>query len=165
MGGTIKGLYDPVHHRSLQWSAMGQVRVIGNMQYAFSSGKWITSRLSPATLRSLGAGALSLGADPSHLLTMLESQVSQVRQTGSASGPGWTGTEYAFAAPGDHGTVAVDTHGRVRALSAYLIISGRQPPGVRATSERFVITFGDFGVKFTVQTPPASQIWWQPGSH
>jgi hypothetical protein len=82
-----------------------------------------------------------------------------VRQVGSASGPGWTGTRYAFTArfPGAResvtGTVDIDQQGRIRRLVT-ITTQGRYG---RATTDRD-LTFGNFGAPVPVTAPPASQV-------
>lgn len=93
------------------------------------------------------------------LLALLES-ATQVRETGPASGPGWTGTAYTFAATmglpgalhmvlGISGTVDVDRQGRVRQLDATEAIGN--------TVRKAQMTFGDFGLPVSVSAPPASE--------
>ena len=75
-----------------------------------------------------------------------------VTVAGPASGPGWTGTRYAFSAPksGLSGTVTVDQQGRARALVQTI----RTPSAVNPFVMTQVLTFSDFGAPVTV--PPAS---------
>jgi hypothetical protein len=79
-----------------------------------------------------------------------------------ASGPGWTGSKYAFTAhPGFldtvAGTVYVDQRGRVRRLATIttLRIAGLSTPSRTETED---LTFGDFGDPVRVTAPPASQV-------
>ena len=82
------------------------------------------------------------------------------------SGPGWTGTRYAFSvsiafgpagsglpAVTATGTVDVDQQGRVRQLDAAYTL----PPIASAPTERVTVemTFGDFGAPVSVTAPPA----------
>ena len=82
-----------------------------------------------------------------------------VREVGSAAGPGWTGTRYAFTArfPGAQesvsGTVDIDQQGRVRRL---VTITAQGTQG-RITTDRD-LTFGNFGAPVPVTAPPASQV-------
>jgi hypothetical protein len=78
---------------------------------------------------------------------------------GPASGPGWTGTRYAYAlsegpAPRVHmsGTVDVDQQGRTRSVSLVLTMG---PHGWFVMTQ--VLTFSDFGTRVTVTPPPADQ--------
>jgi hypothetical protein len=101
---------------------------------------------------------------PQGLLGLLQS-VSQVRQTGPASGHGWTGTAYSFTFTKDFGgplhlvlrvkgTVGVDREGRVRQLDADYSIG--------KTKQRSEMTFGDFGAPVSVSAPPASEVYIPP---
>ncbi len=114
----------------------------------------------------LGAGLLSVAeTSPQNLLALLRS-VSTVDKEGSVSGPGWTGTRYAFSvsiafgpagsglpAVTATGTVDVDQQGRVRQLDAAYTL----PPIASAPTERVTVemTFGDFGAPVSVTAPPA----------
>lgn len=117
-------------------------------------------RVTKAGLAMLGAFTALLGeADPQDLLALLRS-ATQVRKVGPASGPGWTGSAYTFAAKTTltgpvhilvrtSGTVDVDQRGLVRQLGA-----------VESFGQRVVqlkITFADFGVRASVSLPPASR--------
>jgi hypothetical protein len=99
---------------------------------------------------------------PAELLGALQSSAT-VRDEGPASGPGWTGTKYAFTArparqPVISGTVYVDQQGRVRRLvtttSRYLSTSPSQP----VLTTVIDLTFGDFGAPVPVTAPPASEV-------
>jgi hypothetical protein len=105
--------------------------------------------------------------DPSAVLGLLKSAVS-VQAEGPASGPGWTGTKYAFTT-GPYtdagmtgttaGTVYVDDQGRVRQL----VVTGTfRLPGTSTMHEEvgytYDATFGEFGVRVSVTPPPASQV-------
>jgi hypothetical protein len=110
------------------------------------------------------------GVDPINplgLLALLES-ASQVREVGPASGPGWTGTAYAYTATvrfgGPHpvvasasGTVDVDQQGRVRRLDATELA-----PDEIHNVRKVEMTFGDFGVRVSVSAPPASETFAYP---
>ncbi len=92
---------------------------------------------------------------PVELAKVLRS-AGAVRDEGSASGPGWTGTKYAFTArfsgPTESvsGTVYVDQQGRVRRLVTITTQGG-------VTTDRD-LTFGDFGAPVPVSAPPVSQV-------
>jgi hypothetical protein len=101
---------------------------------------------------------------PQGLLGLLQS-VSQVRQTGPASGHVWTGTAYSFTFTKDfggplhlvlrvEGTVGVDREGRVRQLDADYSIG--------KTRQRSEMTFGDFGAPVSVSAPPAREVYVPP---
>ena len=95
---------------------------------------------------------------PAELSALLRS-AGTVREAGPASGPGWTGTRYAFTArfPAAHesvsGTVDIDQQGRARRL-ATITTRGTH---ARITTDR-VLTFGNFGAPVPVTVPPASQV-------
>jgi hypothetical protein len=114
--------------------------------------------------------------NPQSLLTMLQS-ATRVHQTGPASGPGWTGTQYSFSASATlsqgsrnaitlstRGTVDVDQPGRVRSLTATETIHIAHPPrGTAATTVRSIdVTFKGFGLPVSVTLPPASQVFIPP---
>jgi hypothetical protein len=86
-------------------------------------------------------------------------EAAKVTVAGPASGPGWTGTRYAFSATRTgtktSGTVTVDRQGRTRAL----VLTQRTPSAVNVLVETQVLTFSDFGAPVTVTPPPADQTW------
>ena len=103
---------------------------------------------------------------PAGILAQLEQDgTGTVTDEGPASGPGWTGTKYAFTIrAGKNGPVAVsgsldvDTQGLVRDLVQSTTL---QPvpgePGVTFTDD---VTFSDFGVSVPIPAaPPASQVY------
>jgi hypothetical protein len=82
-----------------------------------------------------------------------------VREVGSASGSGWTGTRYAFTtlfpnvSESVSGTVDIDEQGRLRRL----VTITTQGTHRRLTTDRD-LTFGNFGAPVPVTAPPASQV-------
>lgn len=77
---------------------------------------------------------------------------------GPASGPGWTGTRYAFSgSPGAgielSGTVNVDQQGQARAL----VLTIRLTSAINVFVMTQDLTFSDFGAPVTVTPPPADQ--------
>ena len=189
---TITGEFDPVHGIGEETSSKGfQVRYVGGFIYLplTDSDRAVFDKtpLGPMPVGDswvrlpmplqLGANAtaielLQLGTiatglapvDPQGLLAVLKS-ASQVREVGPASGPGWTGSAYTFAAtitlPGSpplilrtSGTVDVDQQGRVRQLDATQSIGP-----MKRTVE---MTFGDFGIPVSVSAPPTSQTFTPP---
>ena len=116
---------------------------------------------APNPVKLLSASLLGVvRADPETLLALLKSG-GTVDRLGSASGPGWTGTEYAFTSTGTSpvsivGTVDVDQHGWVRELAVTL--SSPQSGGT-VTDVRVDLAFGDFGVPVSVTPPPASEVY------
>jgi hypothetical protein len=182
---TISGEFDPARDVGEETTSQGlQIRFVGNYVYVpltgalrkawdviqpapLPAGKlWLRGpapRLSgdaSAALVLLGSAIPGVGQfTPQDLLTLLES-ASQVRQAGSASGPGWTGTAYTFTATttlggpshlvvATSGTVDVDQQGRVRQLNATETLG--------PTVLKVRTTFGDFGIPVSVSAPPASQ--------
>jgi hypothetical protein len=112
-----------------------------------------------------GSSWAGLGqAGPKDLLALLRS-VSQARELGPASGPGWGGRQYSFVSAmtmvpsytvlSMHGTVDIDQEGRVRRWEAV--------ESAGKTAVRVDVTFGDFGVHVLVAAPPASQTF-RPGA-
>jgi hypothetical protein len=155
-----------------------QLRFIGQDVYT-----WVARQFRPRSLAKPwdkapipppGADVLSgytvrgVGVDrpisPTVLLGVLRSAAT-VRKVGPASGPGWTGTKYAFTAhlhawPGEavSGTVYVDQQGRVRGLATNVtwhLRGGHSGPVDTVTS---VLTFADFGGPVSVTAPPPSQV-------
>ena len=186
---TLNGEFDPARGVGEETSSTGaQVRFAGGYMYlplsdafraAFEKNRGISIPAGkswvrfPAPLRPGGADTLvnltqfgigpsDLGqVSPQDLLGLLQS-VSQVRQTGTASGHGWTGTAYSFTYTRDFGgplhlvlrvkgTVGVDREGRVRQLDADYSIG--------KTRQRSEMTFGDFGAPVSVSTPLASEVY------
>ncbi len=187
---TISGDFSPA--RRIGEEDGGQVRFVGGYVYTYLGGtptaarhhgkSWVkTTEPSFNTQAGIAAwlsspAALLLTA-PQDLLGLLKS-ATQVRETGTASGPGWTGTGYAFSAaialgPSKKltisitGTVGVDAQGRVRRLDT--TITEHVPPravqdlgtGVRITAiiRTVQVTIGDFGIPVPVTAPPASDVF------
>jgi hypothetical protein len=177
----VSGAYDPSQHlgteqltaRGARQTSQAQVRFIGANLYTSVSpssgfGKpWDESPLAAATADGLQPGSpYSFASDqvvsPSGLIAVLNSVGTAVRDSGSASGPGWTGNEYTFTATPYaqttmSGTVCIDQQGRVRLMrittEEYSRVTGRS---VTTTDRQ--ITFGDFGAPVRVTAPPASQV-------
>ena len=90
-------------------------------------------------------------------------EVGKVTVAGPASGPGWTGTRYAFSASSGaqirlSGAVSVDQQGQARAL--VLTIRLTSATSVFVTTQ--VLTFSAFGAPVTVAPPPADQTFSGP---
>jgi hypothetical protein len=112
---------------------------------------------------------------PQNLFRLLGS-ARQVNRQGTVSGPGWTGTQYAFsltialgpAGSGQGtvratGTVDVDQRGQVRHLEAAFTVPAiymgpaiAPAPPQRGTVE---MTFSDFGAPVSVSAPPAREVF------
>lgn len=173
---VVSGAYDPRHGlgteelatRTAQGtSERAHVRFIGRYVYtqvapASGFGKpWNKSPVPPAGDARPGYDLYGFVTDqpvsPAEAYAVLRS-AGTVREEGAASGPGWTGTRYAFTArlPAREsvtGTVDVDQQGRVRRL-ATITTQGRQG---RLTTYRD-IRFGNFGAPVPAAAPSASQV-------
>jgi hypothetical protein len=113
----------------------------------------------PAASLGFGQGSINgfyVTVTPQQMLTLIK-KAYKVTVIGPVSGPGWTGTRYAFASSQAalfrlSGTVDVDRQGRARAL-ALTMRSGAIYHDVTTR----VVTFSDFGAAVTVTPPPADQ--------
>lgn len=183
----VTGVFDPGRGLGAEeTSPRGlQVRIVGGHIYVelagakFSSARerlthgkpWLGSLLPPprpVTSFGLATGTSGdLPIDPGTLLGLLKSAAS-VRAEGAASGPGWTGTRYAFTEPVTdtngpetvNGTAYVDAQGRVRRLvtidtRTLWLTSGAKSSATVTTD----VTFGGFGARVSVTAPPASQVY------
>ena len=101
-------------------------------------------------------------ATPQQMLSAIK-EAAKVTLVGPASGPGWTGTRYAFGKAWQgvriSGTVDVDQQGRARSL-VLTIRFGHEPALVFVETQ--ALTFSDFGARVTVTPPPADQTWPSP---
>jgi len=173
---VVSGAYDPRHGLGTELLATGtsqgapvriQIRFASRYVYtqvAPGSGFGKPWNKSPVPLAGAMPGYDVYGfvsdqpVRPVELSGVLRS-AGTVREVGSASGPGWTGTRYAFTArfPGAQesvsGTVDIDEQGRLRRL---VTITTQGTHG-RITTDRD-LTFGDFGAPVPVTAPPASQV-------
>ena len=180
--GSVAGVFDPVSKAGEVTSReLPETRVVGGHVYVnltasplrlarqhVAKGRlWLEGRLQPPP----PPGALPVGplagsddpVDPTAMLGWLQSAGS-VRAQGPVSGPGWTGTRYAFtertpagAAPSTKvsGTVYVDSRGRVRQLVTTLRYSFRTSGSQQATGRVTTgVTFADFGIPVAVAAPP-----------
>lgn len=153
----------------------------GSPQVVFPAGDpaepwWELPSEAPLTSTPIAATGDQVGQppiSPDGLLGLLKS-AGTVRDEGSASGPGWTGTKYGFSvtAAGSTATgyVDVDGQGQVRHLVTTLTwrtILVSPPPGPAAkpveTRGRTLtstenVTFGDFGTPVPVTAPAASEV-------
>jgi hypothetical protein len=140
---------------------------------ALAGKSWISAPLGhePAILPNMQVRLLgrilpgsSEGVNPDDLLAALRS-VSQVREIGPASGPGWTGTRYSFVVKPPpsglvtlSGAVDIDRQGRVRVIEYEGITQKVYPEFVTARMTA-TMAFGDFGVAVSVTAPPASEVF------
>jgi hypothetical protein len=102
-----------------------------------------------------GADGL-INATPQQMLSQIK-EANKVTVIGPVSGPGWTGTRYAFASRQAtllrlSGTVDVDQQGQARAL----VLTMRSGTIYHLVMTQ-VLTFSDFGTPVTVTPPPADQ--------
>jgi hypothetical protein len=179
------GVFDPRHGLGEESIAQDRILIlfVGGHTYSslppgeeFAPGKhWEEFPVEPPRP---GVGPLTgIGnpsgepTDPDTLLGSLKSAGS-VQAEGPASGPGWTGTKYAFTlrpvkgatvSQTVRGTVYVDNQGRVRRLVTTdtwpMWFSNGAKGTTTATSD---VTFGGFGVRVSVTAPPASQVYVVP---
>jgi len=172
---VVSGAFDPrdglgtelLATRAGQRPVRAQIRFIGTYVYTRVSGlgtigkPWNKAPLPPVLEDGIPPGYEVYGfvtdrpVSPAELTGVLRS-AGTVRDEGPASGPGWTGTKYAFTTRFPHArasltaTVYVDQQGRVRLLAT---ISAQG----KLTTDRS-LTFGDFGAPVPVTRPPASQV-------
>ena len=182
------GAFDPARRVGEETTSAGeQMRFIGSyvylhghltlppgMSWQRTPSAMLWAPVTAGRQLRLTAGLLSVAeTSPQNLLALLES-ASQVNRQGSVSGPGWTGTRYAFSVtvaigPAGSGpptvratgTIDVDQLGRVRRLAvAYTLPAIASARPERATVE---MTFSDFGAPVSVSAPPAGDVF-APGS-
>jgi hypothetical protein len=175
---VVSGAYDPRHGLGTELLAARasrsapvriQIRFISRYVYTQEApgsgfGKPWDKSLIPSARADAMPGNDVYGfvtdepVSPAELSGVLRSG-GTVREVGSASGPGWTGTRYAFTArfPGaresDRGTVDIDQQGRVRRL---VTITTQGTHGVITTDRD--LTFGNFDASVPVTAPPTSQV-------
>jgi hypothetical protein len=106
--------------------------------------------------------------NPQAVLALLQSGAKVVNE-GPVSGPGWSGTRYRFTVSHPDatggvvdritGTVDVDSQGHIRSLVQTTTFAASGKPGAAAgMTYTLDFTFSDFGLRFSVTPPPASQI-------
>jgi hypothetical protein len=114
-------------------------------------------RIPTASLVHLPSSNFFPVATPQQMLAEIK-KAAKVTEAGPASGPGWTGTRYAFSGSAGtgtklSGTVSVDQQGRARALD----LTFRLTSAVNVFVTTQALTFSDFGTPVTVTPPPADQ--------
>jgi hypothetical protein len=106
--------------------------------------------------------------NPQAILAALNSYADALKSEGPASGPGWTGTRYAFTISHPQGTgnvvdsitctLDVDGQGQIRHLVQTTVFA---TGGDSSTAGKQIykgdFTFSDFGVRFSVTPPPANE--------
>jgi hypothetical protein len=183
----VSGAYDPSRHlgserlvsQAGKQTRKAQSRFLGTYVYtsvysAAGFGKlWDKSPLAAAEATPMPPGDLySFASDqavsPAELTPVLRSAGTAVHEAGAASGPGWTGTRYAFTASlsdgqqSVSGTVDVDRQGQVRRMTTTTQRRGKAGGKPFVTTGRD-IGFGDFGAPVRVTTPPAGQVKYTSG--
>ncbi|MEU7859608.1 hypothetical protein [Nonomuraea sp. NPDC049141] len=154
---TFDGAFDPVQRVGVitRVGDGAETRFVGDLMYSREPGeaKWMVSPRVDEELKKAPAavGLVKLAPlDPQAALQRLRS-ATDIRESGSAAGQGWTGRRFAFSL-GDAedltGSVDVDDQGRVRRLE---FVFGD-------TGHRNVMDFNDFGASVTVTAPPADQV-------
>jgi hypothetical protein len=182
-GGLLEGAFDLATHTGrLATSGGGQNLFVGDTVYTenvgakalkLAAGKhWISSpRMTEAELAQMGTAieVLKFGAqDPQLVLQQLRS-ATNVRETGPASGAGWTGRRYSFSvedkadAKGGSlsvtGTVAIDSQDLVRVLDLTVLTKRSEGPAApKGDESNVVIEFSDYGATVDVTAPPADQV-------
>ena len=161
--GRVAGDFDPSRGVGDETASSGPVSTVlylGNESYAQVSNEDPLGHGKPW----VESASLGLGYDPGTFLSQLE-KAGTVSDEGPASGPGWTGTKYAFTIrAGKNGPVAVsgtldvDQQGLVRDLVQTTTLQpAAGEPGVTFTDD---VTFSDFGESVqTPAAPPASQVY------
>jgi hypothetical protein len=184
----VSGAINPRRHlgtESLTAEAAGQAkraqsRFIGAYVYTsvFSAsgfGKlWDKSPLAAAVAAGMPTGdpygfVSDQPFSPTELNVVMQSPGTAVRDSGPASGPGWTGTGYTFTASlsegreSVRGTVDADRQGRVRRITTTTEERGQAGGKVSITTVRD-ITFGAFGAPVRATAPPASEVKYSSGT-
>jgi hypothetical protein len=175
---VVSGAFDPRHGLGTELLAVqrpqgpvtAQIRFLGRYVYTREPGSsvlgkpWDKAPVPPVAADGIPPRYEIYGfvtdrpVSPAELSAALRS-AGTVREAGSASGPGWTGTRYVFTVRSPQppqsltATVDLDQQGRVRRLVT-LTTQGRQG---NVTTDRD-LTFGDFGAPVPATAPPASQV-------
>jgi hypothetical protein len=159
---------DPVRHLGATSCSDGLVaREVGGYAYLYiphpaghPGRHW--DQIPTASLGHLPSISGFTAATPQQMLAEIK-KAAKVTVAGPASGPGWTGTRYAFSGtPGADiklsGTVTVDQQGRARGL----VLTTRLTSAANVLVMTQVLTFSDFGAPVTVTPPPADQTYSGP---
>jgi hypothetical protein len=161
---------DPVRHlEASSCSNSPRDREVGRYTYFYipdpvgHPGKhWmrtLTGSVAVVHLRSINAVT---EYTPQQMLSQIK-KAYNVTVIGPVSGPGWTGTRYAFtSSTGGNirfsGTVDVDGQGRARAL----VLTMRVTTQINVIVMTQVLMFSDFGARVMVTPPPADQTFSGP---
>ncbi|WP_344935164.1 hypothetical protein [Sphaerisporangium flaviroseum] len=145
-----------------------------NAQTLSAGKQWISEPLpTEAEWAQMGiAGTVIKRSElnPQLVLERLRS-ATNVQETGSASGAGWTGKRYSFTIKDNArpewgsveitGTVAVDSQDLVRVLDITISEDGPADDGAEGQSggdNNMVTEFSDYGTTVDVTAPPADQV-------
>jgi hypothetical protein len=158
---TCTSVADPVRHLEASSCSSGPgPREVGRYTYLYFAAVANHPGKHWARVRTISIGSQPwvmngiAFATPQQMLSEIK-KADKVTVAGPASGPGWTGTRYAFSGSQDtiSGTVDVDQQGRARALA----LTYRSTTRVDVLVLTQVLTFSDFGAPVTVTPPPADQ--------
>jgi hypothetical protein len=145
------------------------IRTVGRYRYDYYADVPVHDKHWARTPVACPGQAATIGgfttATPQQMLAEIK-KAAKVTVAGPISGPGWTGTRYAFSKTTPaakmkqtlRGTVDVDKQGRARALVLTIGLTG----ATQVTGETRFLTFSDFGAPVTVIPPPADQTFSRP---
>jgi len=176
---VVSGALDPSHERGTELltarlarsslhSLTARIRFTGKYVYTWvSPGSGLRTIGKPWDEASVPVSDVLPASDlydfvsdrpisPDELRGVLLRAAATVRDSGPASGPGWTGTRYAFTARlsvrwSVSGIAYVDKQGRVRRL----VTTTTQKSGLTTYRN---LTFGDFSAPVSATAPPAGQV-------
>jgi hypothetical protein len=167
---TCTSVEDPVRQVGETSCENGPVdREVGGYTYLYSpypvdhpGRHW--ERIPTSSLAQLPAVNSVAAATPEQMLADIK-KADKVTVAGPVSGPGWTGTRYAFSSPRSgisslSGTVDVDQQGRARALVLTIQTTGAVTKVVFVWTQ--ALTFSDFGAPVQVTPPPTDQTFAGP---
>jgi hypothetical protein len=159
---------DPVRHLGASSCTLAELssREVGRYTYLYVPdpagypgkhwGRVLTASIDHPPVQNINDFA---AATPQQMLSQIK-KADKVTVVGPVSGPGWTGTRYAFTSSSNpraivrlSGTVDVDRQGRARALVYTMWFPSRINVFVMTQS----LAFSDFGARVTVTPPPADQ--------
>jgi hypothetical protein len=167
---TCTSVADPVRHLEATSCPNGaMIRTVGRYRYYYHADVPVHDKHWARTPVTCPGQAAPIGgfttATPQQMLAEIK-KAAKVTVAGPVSGPGWTGTRYAFSKTTPaakmkqtlRGTVDVDKQGRARALVLTIGLTG----ATQVTGETRFLTFSDFGAPVTVIPPPADQTFSRP---
>jgi hypothetical protein len=167
---TCTSVADPVRHLEATSCPTGaMIRTVGRYRYDYYADVPVHGKHWARTPVTCPGQAAPIGgfttATPQQMLAEIK-KAAKVTVAGPVSGPGWTGTRYAFSKTTPaakkkltlRGTVDVDKQGQARALVLTIRLTG----ATQVTGETRFLTFSDFGAPVTVIPPPADQTFSRP---